>query len=102
MPRPRVAVVATNYFAGSHADCFITPLIEGYEWHGAHIASRIGVASMYLEQVHPDDIGLGIAARNQVPVFKSVAEAMACGGRGLQVDGVIVIGEHGDYEDNVY
>ena len=106
--RPRVAVVATTYFAESHADVAGTRLIEGYDWNGSHVKSRVEAASLYLEQIgeHAQvaeprpDIGVEIAARNGVPLFPTVAEAVGCGRPGIAVDGVVIIGEHGDYEHN--
>jgi len=106
--RPRVAIVATTYFAGSHADVVATRLMAGYEWNGHHLDARIGVASLYLEQSGEfrqvagprPDIGVELAARNGVPLFPTAAEAVGCGGPGVAVDGVVIIGEHGDYEYN--
>ena len=100
MSRPRVAIIATTYFYPSHAYVFCTPMMEGYPWHGEHIDSRIEVAGMYLEQVHPEDRGLEVAAQAGVPIFNSVAECLALGGTGVQVDGVVLIGEHGEYGEN--
>ena len=113
MPRPTVALLVTSYFFGSHADVLGTRLIEGYEWAGEAVAQpRVRVASMYLEQ--PDgaplragqelrpDIGVGIAKRCGVPLFPTVGEAIGLGQGGVAVDGVLIIGEHGDYEDNEY
>ncbi|WP_157553227.1 hypothetical protein [Jiangella gansuensis] len=107
MSRPRVAVIATTYFAGSHADVCVTRLIEGYDYRGQHIPARVEVASLYLEQLGDSqedqprpDIGVAIAARNGVPLYPTVAEAIGCGRPGVGVDGVVIIGEHGDYEHN--
>lgn len=100
MSRPRVALIATTYFHPSHAYVFGTPLMEGYPWHGEQIESRVEVAGMYLEQIDPADVGLDVAARAGVPIFGSVAECMALGGTGVQVDGVVLIGEHGEYGEN--
>jgi hypothetical protein len=113
MPRPTVALLVTAYFFGSHADVLGTRMIEGYEWDGtALLEPRVRVASMYLEQpggaplragqeLRPD-IGVGIARRNGVPLFPTVGEAIGLGQGGVAVDGVVIIGEHGDYEDNEY
>lgn len=106
--RPRVAVVATTYFADSHADVVATRLMDGYWWDGVHVNARIQVASLYLEQLgeqadaeHPRrDIGVDVATRNGVPTFATVAEAVGCGRPGVAVDGVVIVGEHGDYEYN--
>jgi hypothetical protein len=107
--RPKVALIVTTYFFGSHADVLGTRLIEGYEWNGEHVDPRVEVVSMYLEQqgahlrrdrvLHPD-IGIDIAARNNVPLFPTVGEAIGAGRGGVAVDGVVIIGEHGDYDNN--
>jgi hypothetical protein len=109
MSRPKVALIVTTYFFGSHADVLGTKLIEGYEWHGEHIDARVDVVSMYLEQLGahlhdrptPEpDVGLEIAERHHVPLYPTVGEAIGCGNGGVAVDGVVIIGEHGDYESN--
>ncbi|MEV0792558.1 hypothetical protein [Kribbella sp. NPDC050459] len=107
--RPRVALIATTYHAVSHADVLGTRLIEGYEWRGSHVPSRVEVASLYVEQSgatsatgHRPDIGAEIAQRNGIPVFATIAEAIGLGCPGVAVDGVVLIGEHGDYELNQY
>ncbi len=100
MPRPRVALIVTTWFRPAHADVIGTRLIEGYPWNGSTIESRVEVAGLYMEQVSDEDIGLEIARRNNVPLYESVAECMACGGTGVQVDGVVIVGEHGDYGQN--
>ncbi|BCJ31600.1 hypothetical protein [Actinocatenispora sera] len=109
LPRPRVAVLATTWFPGSHADVIATRLVEGYRWQGAHRPARVEVASVYLEQlgsrteVWPlPDVGVEITDRNGVPRFPTVAEALGVGRPGVDVDGVVIIGEHGDYERNEY
>jgi hypothetical protein len=107
--RPAVAVIITSYFAGSHADVCVTRLIEGYPWHGRQVPSRVRVVSMYLEQLGDHfaatprpDIGVEIADRNGIPRFDTVAEAIGCGRPGVAVDGVVIVGEHGDYEFNEF
>lgn len=82
--------------------------MDGYEWNGAHVDARVDVVSLYLEQLGEfaqveharPDIGVEVAARNGVPLFETVAEAVGCGRPGVSVDGVVIIGEHGDYEHN--
>jgi hypothetical protein len=100
MSRPRIALICTTYFKPAHADVIGTRLMLGYPWNGEEIESRVEVAGMYLEQVHDEDIGLGIAEQAGVPLYDSVAECMALGGTGVQVDGVVIVGEHGDYGRN--
>ena len=91
----KVAALVTEYFRGSHADVFITKILEGYDLYGERTNSRISVASIYLEQADEEDIGIGLARKHGVPMFESIGEALAVGGTGINVDGVVLIGEHG-------
>ncbi|WP_238006974.1 hypothetical protein KZZ52_44260 [Dactylosporangium sp. AC04546] len=103
--RPRVAVLCTVYFKGSHADVIVGRLLDGYRFGGAHQDARIEVASVYLEQLGSHDfepisridIGTETLRAHGIPMFKSVGEAISLGGSGVNVDGVLIIGEHGDY-----
>lgn len=113
MTLPKIALIITSYFEASHADVVGTRLIKGYEWQGSRIEPRVEVVSMYLEQIgdyedrnaearHRTDIGVEIAQTAGVPLFFTVAEAIGLGHGGVAVDGIVIIGEHGDYEDNVF
>lgn len=105
MGKPRIALIVTTYFEHSHADVIAGRLLDGYFWDGRHCASRVEVVSMYLEQLGAigddgakrPDIGISISDRHGVPRFPTVAEAIGCGQGGVAVDGVVIIGEHGDY-----
>jgi hypothetical protein len=103
--RPRVAVLCSVYFAGSHADVIVGRLLDGYSFGGKHQPARIEVASLYLEQLGSSDnepvsrvdIGVETARSHGVPMFESVGEAIGLGHAGVNVDGVLIIAEHGDY-----
>lgn len=103
--RPRVAVLCSVYFAGSHADVIVGRLLEGYSFGGKYQPARIEVASLYLEQLGSSDnepvsrvdIGVEAARTHGVPMFESVGEAIGLGRAGVNVDGVLIIAEHGDY-----
>jgi hypothetical protein len=103
MAEIKVAALLTTYFRGSHADVIVTKILEGYELYGERHEPRIRIASIYLEQLSTrgaGDIGIELAAKHGVPVYDTIGEAMAVGGTGINVDGVILIGEHGDYYEN--
>jgi hypothetical protein len=102
MARPRVAAIITSYFPGSHADVIVTRLLAGYTLYGVPTEPRVEVVSMYLDQLAAKDIGRDLAARHGVPIFESIGEALAVGGQGLNVDGVVIVGEHGQYPVNEY
>jgi hypothetical protein len=95
--RPRVACVLNTWFPNSHADVFVSRLLDGYrlnhEWH----APRLDVVAFYVDQFPDNDMAREEAEEHGIPIFRSVAEAVRVGGPNLSVDAVAVIGEHGDY-----
>jgi hypothetical protein len=94
---PRVACILNVYFPNSHADVFMSRILEGYRLNGASHRPRVKVVSMYVDQFPHNDMAREQAAEYGVTIYPSVAEALRCGGNTLAVDGVAVIGEHGDY-----
>ena len=98
----RIAVVGTIYFANSHCDVIATRWLEPREDDTAWgwPKPRSSIVSMSLEQIGDNDVGCEIFARNGVEIYDSVAGALGCGSDGLNVDGILLIGEHGDYPDN--
>jgi hypothetical protein len=99
-PERRIAAIATTYFKYSHADDIITKFIEGYAIVGRIHQPHCQVVSLYIEQLPETDIGRGMAARYEIPLFDTVAEALTLGNDNLAVDGVLLIGEHGEYPIN--
>ncbi len=96
--RPRIAVLVSYWGATrSHADWIVNKLIDGYWWDGAHTPSRVDVASIYLHQHDTSLLGQKVAKAKNIPVFKTVTEAVTLGGKELAVDGVVIVAEHGDY-----
>ena len=106
--RPRVALIMTTWHESSHADVIGRRLLDGYDYLGVRTMARVEVVSAYLEQLgvrHPNprpDVGVEVLDRHGIPRFSTVAEALGLGGPGLAVDGVIIVGEHGDYELNEF
>lgn len=96
----RIAAITTAYFKYSHADDIITKFIEGYGILGRIHQPHCQVVSLYIEQFPDTDIGRGMAARYKIPLFKTPGETLTLGGRDLEVDGVLLIGEHGSYPLN--
>ncbi len=98
----KVAVVATAYYPRSHADVIVSRWLTPREtdadwgWQGP----RTRIVSLYVEQFGDKDMAREVAAAHGLPLFDSVAAALTLGGETLAVDGVILIGEHGDYPLN--
>jgi hypothetical protein len=99
-PRRRIAAITTAYFKYSHADDIITKFIEGYAVVGRAHQPHVSVVGMSIEQFPETDIGRGLAARYGIPLFDTPAGALTLGGDELAVDGVLLVGEHGDYPSN--
>ena len=100
MSIPTVACCVTSYWVPAHADVIVTKLLRGYELYGEATTPRVKVASLYIEQFPENDIGRAIAEEFDVPNFGTIAEALGVGRPGVNVDGVILIGEHGVYDFN--
>jgi hypothetical protein len=95
-----VAACVTAYWTPAHADVIVTKLLKGYDLFGEWTTPRIKVASLYMDQTPENDIGHALAKEHGVPVFESIPEALGVGKPGVNVDGVILIGEHGEYGFN--
>lgn len=93
----RVAAIVTSFFPNSHAGVLVSKFLRGFPTDDGLIAPRVKVASLFIDQIHQDDIGLQLAQAFDVPVFESIRSALTLGGTELSVDAVLIIGEHGDY-----
>ena len=98
--RPKIAAIVTAYFPRSHADVIVTKFLKGFPTDDGLIPPEVDVVSMYLDQVDDRDIGVEMARQHDVPIFTSIPKALTLGGSELAVDGVLLIGEHGDYAWN--
>ena len=98
--KKRLAAITTAYYKYSHADDIITKFIEGYGMVGGVHQPHCEVVGLHIEQFVDSDIGRGMAARYEIPLFDSPTQAVTLGGESLAVDGVILVGEHGEYPIN--
>ena len=98
--KKRIACLSSTYHVRSHSDNFITRFLEGYWIHESHYDPPFEVASLWMDQIHPADIGQRLAAAYNVPVAKDIAGALTLGTGRLAVDGVVLVCEHGDYPHN--
>jgi hypothetical protein len=96
----RIAAIITEYRPGSHADVIIGKYLEGYKQDDKPPYPRNKIVSMFTEQVPTADMSRERAKKYGVPLYRTVVDALTLGGDKLAVDGVILIGEHGDYPFN--
>ena len=97
--RKRIAAIITEYRPDSHADVIVGRLLEGYEYNGRHQTPQVEVVSMYTDQVPSNDMSRAMAAKHGVKICPTVRNALV-GDKGLAVQGVVLIGEHGNYPEN--
>lgn len=95
--RPRVAVMMNVYFPNSHADVFVGRLLEGYRLNGVSHRPRLHTASFCVDQFPNNDMAREQAQEYDVKLYPDAASALRLGGPKIAVDGVVIIGEHGNY-----
>ena len=98
--RKKIAAIITEYRPNSHADVMVTKFLKGFPTDEGLIPPRVDVASLYIDQFPENDLGRALAAEHNVQVYPSIVKALTLGGNALAVDGVLLIGEHGDYAWN--
>ncbi|PJF48220.1 MAG: hypothetical protein D6709_03970 [Chloroflexi bacterium] len=116
-----IAAICTTYFPASHADVIVSRWLEPHptdaRWGWQ---PRTQIASLYIAQPRPDlrlldtprsqwrnlgfnpdlELGQPIARAHSVLMFGTIRDALTLGGASLAVDGILLIGEHGDYPTN--
>jgi hypothetical protein len=98
--RKRIAIVTTVWTYLSHAQHMGDRFLIGYPRHGRWHDSRLQVVSLYVDQKPVGDLSRQRAEEHGFKIYPTIAEALRCGGDKLAVDGVVIIGEHGDYPHN--
>lgn len=96
----KIAAIVTEYRRFSHADVIVTKFLKGFPTDQGLLPARVQIASLYVDQFPTSDLSRAYAAQFDVPIYPSIAQALTLGGDNLAVDGVLLIGEHGDYAWN--
>ena len=98
---PKIAAVVTVYHKYSHAQHIVDRYLYGYGWSGRHHRPPIELVSLYVDQ-HPAG-ELSASRLKEFPAVRharTIADALTLGTGKLAVDGVLLVGEHGDYPRN--
>ena len=99
--RPKLAAITTTFFKYSHTQHIVDRFLEGYGWNGKHHRPPMDLVSLYVDQVGKRDLSRDRAQRfPSMKMYPTIAEALTLGDSKLAVDGVVVVGEHGDYSRN--
>jgi hypothetical protein len=100
--RKRLAIITTTWWYRSHAWHMGERFLVGYPVKGEWHRPPFDVVSAYVDQKPENDLSRQRAQEFGFTIYPSVAEALRCGGDKLNVDAVLIIGEHGDYPKNEY
>ena len=95
----KVAGIVTAYQTGLHADVLLGKILEGWRQDGGP-GPALQLSAMYVDQFPNGDLARPMAEKHNVPIFDSIEEAITLGSNSVAVDGVISIGEHGNYPWN--
>lgn len=98
---PRVAAINSIYRLRSHAYHIAGRFIHGYTRNGFHHQPPFKLVRMFNHQAPKDDLGVETCKKHGIELCKSVAETLG-GEKGLDVDAVLLIIEHGDYPLNEF
>ena len=99
--RPQIAVLANIYKYHLHTQHIIDRLLDGYGYGGLYRHPQLDIVSIFVEQRGDGDLVPERAKRHpKMKVYNSVADALTLGTGKLAVDGVVYIGEQGNYPRN--
>src|SRR5262245_1908419 len=98
--RKPLAVITTVYRPLSHSFHIAGRFLHGYPRDGQLHVPRHYVASLYVDQTPENDVSRQLARDFDFRVTRSVEEALTHGTGKLAVEGVLLIGEHGNYPRN--
>ena len=96
----KIAIITTIWTYLSHAQHMGDRFLVGYPRHGKWHKPPLQVVSLYVDQKPEGDLSEQRAAEHGFTIYPTIAETLRCGGDKLAVDGVVIIGEHGDYPRN--
>jgi len=100
--RKRLAVVTTEWKFHSHAWHMAERFLVGYPVGGHWHRPPLDVVAAYVDQKPENDLSRKRSEEFGFPIYPTIAETLRCGGDKLAVDGVLIIGEHGNYPKSEY
>jgi hypothetical protein len=98
--RPKIAAIVTVYTHNSHADVIVSRLLQTYTLDGKGDRPNLELVSLYADQTPERDLSRTFAKQYGFRLAPTIRDALTLGGKELAVDGVLLIGEHGQYPSN--
>jgi hypothetical protein len=99
--RPQIAAIITEFSYRSHAHVILENFLEPYLFNGQVTDPGMDVVSLYVDQFPEGrDMARDVAKQYGIEIFPTIAGALKRDGANLAVDGVVSIGEHGNYPLN--
>jgi len=95
----KIAAVNSVCHVNSHAYHLIGRFLMGYSWDGFHHQPPWKLAGMFNDQYPANDVAKKWSAKYGFRIGKTVADALV-GPDGMDIDGVMLIAEHGEYPMN--
>jgi hypothetical protein len=97
--RAPLACLTTVYRPLSHAYHIAGRFIHGYALNGRMHVPPQYIHSLFVHQIPDNDLSAEIGKEFGIKVTRSIEDALVSGGK-LAVEGVLLIGEHGNYPLN--
>ncbi len=98
--RKPIAVIATVYRPLAHAYHIAGRFLHGYAHDGRLHLPKQYVRSLHVDQAPENDMSRDLAREFDFQATRDVADALTLGTGKLAVEGVLLIGEHGNYPRN--
>jgi hypothetical protein len=98
--RPKVAAIFTDFRHRHHPHVILENFLQPYLFNGKKTDPGVEVVSFYADQSLSGDMTGEVARQFDIPIYRSIGDALRLGGKNLAVDAVLLIGEHGDYPTN--
>ncbi len=95
--RKPIAGITTVYRHNSHSDLILGRLIQTETLDGQGRIPTLDLASLYTDQKPENETSRKIMGQMGIPITKTVGETLTRGSSSINVEGVMVVAEHGDY-----
>ena len=85
--RKKIAAIVTTYFPKSHADVVVTKFLKGFPTDEGLLPPQVDIVSMYMDQVHENDVGLDLTGWTLGSVGGISSDGYVIVGDGINPDG---------------